>query len=1081
MSEAREVLRDILGKDLVGPQHGPDEEIAARPTDQYMVGILFAQAEEVGEEEDDDKGSAENSDGSPGEAVSMASQRRPSSMGVSFALEGKAPRLRIVGEAARYIRKWKSADGKLTDAQGTREAERWLRHPVELACELPVEEGVKDHKGPEEGLQWCVRAIRGHGGPDRWQVTVILTNIGKAKEKGRAASEEATYLQVHFSVAPVSATLVARQSSRAVGDLDTASNELIYRHQREWAVGHNCGATWASEDQTCSSVATTWMPEQRVRSMNESGHEVFRKVAREKLGDELKAFNAQALAQASKQELLESLAVIPTAYREWLATQESEVDKLSRRGELTSQMHNTAMRHLDTGKEACSRIEAGIKTIATDDKAMRAFQLAQGAMAMQRNWAEGKSLVWRPFQLGFQLLALAGLAEPTDKNGKVSADRQSMDLLWFPTGGGKTEAYLALIAFVLFHRRLRSAPTPDAGSGTAVLMRYTLRLLTVQQFERASRLVTACEWIRRDLQKKKDSSLGKEPFSIGLWVGSDATPNKLEAARGKDAAKAKQLVRCPACNGEGTLLWDYARTNKTSPYLVRCDAATCPTAGWDLPVWTIDEEIYRVRPSLLIGTIDKFAQIVRNESTVQIFGARQVPPPELIIQDELHLITGPLGTLAGIYESAIDQICTWKGVPPKIIGSTATIRRAEDQVRALFNRSVLQFPPPVLDWSDSCFAVVDNNKPGRLYVGVSTAGRSPKFVLQAVCASLMQGASELPEPDRDPYWTLVAYFNSLRELGGALVMMFDDVLDSIGIYAEHHGRKVQERVLKEEPMELTSRVSSEEIPEFLKRLEQPYPKQEVAVVLATNMLSVGVDIPRLGLMVVNGQPKSMAEYIQASSRVGRNTVAGLIVTVYNAGRPRDRSHFEAFKTWHQSLYREVEASSVTPFAPRARDRALHAAIVAIARHLVSSLRSTPALDEKSRKELQRYVDILIGRATDVDKDEAADTSAEASRILDGWMGRRGVVAEYWNDWKEATSLLVSSEKVADHKARFGAWAKAALPTPNSMREVEPSSQAVIVPGLRPTQNPGPGAAPPTATPRPAAGARRQTARRGGRR
>ncbi len=1042
MSGPRVDLIATLRRDLIGPQHGDDEILSSRPGDQYMTGALFPQDAEADASESDERASADGRDDDPDEAVSMTAQRRPSSMGISFAVDATEPRLLVTGSAGRYRRAWETANG-LTNQEGERKNERWVRSTVTLDTELTVRDGLHYVTGPG-GLRWCVRGLRGQSpdGAERWQVTVVLSNMLKPCP-GRVEAEAATFFQAGFAVRPVTGRLVPREVRRAVGDADTETNEVIYRHAREWAVGHTCGATWP-EAVDVGSVETAWLPQQRVTSMDERGHPIFRGMSRERLGDEKLAFSADALGTAgTTEQLTGTLAVLADAYESWLDRQGGAIDEHERTGALRADQVDTARRQLEAARSLARRIRSGVEILGEDATARRAFQLAQRAMVLQRRWTDGSSLVWRPFQLGFQLLSLAGLARP-GSDSSFAEQRATMDLLWFPTGGGKTEAYLALIAFVLFHRRLRQEGSPDDGRGVAVLMRYTLRLLTVQQFERASRLVLACEWMRRDANNRGDTSLGEEAFSIGLWVGRGATPNTVEEARREDGRlKARQLVRCPACRSDECLKWDAAPDSNR--YIVESTGHTCPFQGTGLPVHTIDEEIYAAAPSLLIGTIDKFAQIVRNERTHQILGGGETQPPELIIQDELHLISGPLGTIAGLYESALDQLCTWNGLPPKVIGSTATIRRADDQVRALFRRKVAQFPPPVLDSHDSCFAVVDSSKPGRIYVGVTTAGRSPKFVLQAVCASLMQGAYELPESVRDPYWTLVAYFNSLRELGGALVMMYDDVRDSISVYSRSHGQ--QARQIDEDPLELTSRVGSDEIPGYLDELSIPYPAQRRASVLATNMLSVGVDIPRLGLMVVNGQPKSMAEYIQATSRVGRQSVAGLIVTVYNAGRARDRSHYEAFRTWHQALYREVEATSVTPFAPRARDRALHAAIVALARHRVDGMLDDPDLTDARRSDLEAMVDGIVARAADIDPEEKEGVSADAAAFLDTWQ-RRLPLASYWNDRAPRESLLVGAETVAKGKAQEGAWNGAAIATPNSMREVEPEVQFQLVPGLK---------------------------------
>lgn len=971
----------------------------------------------------------------------MVSMRRPSTMGLSFALEGGKPTLKVSLKAGRYA------------LHGGKEDSTWQRHDIAQTFELPVVEGLEEHEAVK-GLRWFVRGLNREG---RWQVTLALFNES-TPDPGRDANEAATFFQVGFRVEPgPGCKLAPRPTGRAVIDEDSRTHEVIYRDAIEWAVGHTCSARWPEElvDGSVPYVETTWVPAWEVPATSPDGHKVFAEVSREITGEDRGAFDAGALADAPDAAgLARLLQVVPTAWRRWLEDVGKRVNTLEADGRLRPALAAQARKHIEHAGELATRMEAGIALLKSDTRARMAFQLSQEAMLIQRRWGEKKPtarLTWRPFQLAFQLLTLAGIATPRNKDGTLLPDRRTMDLLWFPTGGGKTEAYLALTAFTLFHRRLRHGDKPDLGAGVAVLMRYTLRLLTVQQFERAARLILACEWMRL---QGAPADLGEEPFSIGLWVGSGATPNKLVDSRnGEGIRQARQLARCPACLKRRSLQWDVlyevGKTDKLkTPYIIRCGNEACPVHGTDLPIHTIDEQIYIERPGLVIGTVDKFAQIVRNENTASFFHPTR---PELIIQDELHLISGPLGTMAGLYEAAIDQLCTTAdGVPPKIVGSTATIRRANEQVRQLFNREVVQFPPPVLDAGDSCFAVLDKKTPGRLYVGVTTAGRSPKFVLQGVCASLMQGAFELDVTDeeKDPYWTLVAYFNSLRELGGAHVMMHDDVNDSINMYATLHGQS--RRAIEDEPLELTSRVKSEDIPQYLARLEEPYEgpdTQTIAAVLATNMISVGMDIPRLGLMVVNGQPRGMAEYIQATSRVGRAGRAGLVITIYNAGRPRDRSHFEAFPTWHQTLYREVEATSVTPFAPRARDRALHAAIVALARHRVSGLKTDTELTAKRRAELDPLIDILVARAKDADPGEADGVRADAADFLDKWsdLGKRKY---WWNDRRTKQTLLIGAEKAAAMEALYGNRPDAVFPTPNSLREVEPSVQFRLAPGLK---------------------------------
>jgi hypothetical protein len=751
------------------------------------------------------------------------------------------------------------------------------------------------------------------------------------------------------------------------------------------------------------------------------------------------------LASASDSDFERGLPRLVGAYRTWLDTQRAAVPTLA------PELQQTAARNLADCDGVAARIEEGARFIARDPAAAKAFRLANRAMQIQHGWDPEKAsrgpMEWRPFQLAFVLLSAASVAR------RDHPDRKVMDLLWFPTGGGKTEAYLALVAFLAFHRRL-SERKADDGGGVAAVMRYTLRLLTTQQFSRAAAMILACEAIRRGKLEDVDATgLGDIPFSIGLWVGGDATPNKyaqaVEGLRDPNRPSPKQLLTCPACHRG--LAW--AKNQAAEEIHCRCANSGCvlhhPEAP--LPVWTVDQDVYRKAPTLLIGTVDKFAQIVRKKEVNDLFAVTSGRPPDLVIQDELHLISGPLGTVVGLYETIVDRLFTRDGLPPKVVGSTATIRRASDQVGALFARETCQFPPPALDAADSGFAVVDDTAPGRLYVGLTTAGRSAKFSLQAAAGSLLQsGANVASNPSlQDPYWTLVAYFNSLRELGGALVLMQDDVADTIAQVAD---RRSEVPRSASEIEELTSRRSQAEVRDMLDLLARRVGEDgALDAVLASNMLSVGVDVPRLGLMLVNGQPKGIAEYIQATSRVGRRH-PGLVVALFNHAKARDRSHFETFRTWHQTLYRDVEATSVTPFASRARDRALHATLVGLVRHLVPGMLESPDLAAADPMEIDRIVDGIVARAAAVDPTEPA-VDAELRQRLDAWRARGP--SSYWKDQQVKTSLLQSAERAATQRA-LGRLPGEAWPTPNSMRNVEPSTPFRMAEVIRAPRNPGDG-------------------------
>ena len=1048
----RDTIASRLREDLIGPR-SENELLSDRPTQLYSTGILYPLDSPIEDEEDQDNGlvvnEAEDAASDPDTAgVPLYAALKPSVAGLSFAVKPETsegvPTMEFRVHCATY--ESFAVDERGEEVPGppsNRSRERWCRVPHHVLVDVDLSPG-------ETRLDLGLRGIDGvevyvlvtpHSG--LLTVTTAMSNLRRRGES-RIFDEAQHFFQVELSVGGVAGgTFAPRPSRRAETDEDSRSAALIYRDVTEYVVGHTCSARavlTGDGDGSVSHLKTEWIPSVTVASISDQGDSVFDALRDSEV---FRPLEAAWLAEANHVDLVRELERLVAAYRQWISKEEQRVTKLP------ETLRPQAWRHLKRCKEGSVRMEEGVALIRDSAKVRSAFQLSQMAMNLQFGWLRGGSrLVWRPFQLGFQLLVLASLAN------RSHPGRAIMDLLWFPTGGGKTEAYLALTAFVILLRRLR-ATEQDAGTGVAVLMRYTLRLLTIQQFQRAAAMILACEFIRRQSQDGQSviPDLGTSPIGIGLWVGSGATPNTLRDAidqRQDSPSTYRQITSCPACRE--VLAWRVTPLESS----VKCssDPSKCDLAatGERLPIWTIDEEVYRHSPALLIGTVDKFAQIVRNMDTRALFGGNSCAPPDLIIQDELHLISGPLGSIAGLYEVAIDELCRRDAVRPKIVGSTATIRRAEDQIQALFDRETYQFPAPGLDAENSGFAVIDQARPGRLYVGITTAGRSATYMLQALSASLLQAATDTsasPE-ERNFYWTQVVYFNSLRELGHALVLMQDDVPVSIRQIGARRGESPRSVGV---PAELTSRVASYEIRDMLDRLaiDADHP-EAVTLLLASNMISVGMDIPRLGLMVVNAQPKTLSEYIQATSRVGRGDVPGLIITMYNNMRARDRSHYETFETWHRSFYRDIEASSVTPFASRAQDKAVHAVLVALARHKIPGMDQRPVLDDIRRPQVDQVASLIEERAARVDPSERVAVSKKLEHLIDQWASRPDLQL-YWNDFQRKTSLLMSAEQFAarsntDSDLDSDGSRRVLWPTPNSMRDVEAGTPFILRSGLR---------------------------------
>jgi len=964
---------------------------------------------------------------------------------------------------------------------------------------------------------WCVLATSSAPGTR----TLALFVVNRRDPLPAGPQDARCLFQVEMAIT-CAAGIVARpnQTDDGAGDRDAREADLQFRRVCEYAVGHGVSATvgpaqglqgqqgqQGGEGGRVTTVRTAWIPRA----------EVPRVVTGPTVGTTAMDELAGLAALADGVALGEALRPMPAAYGAWIAEQRGiDVQTEARRA--------TRDELLADAERACRRIADGIELLERDGEARRAFGLANRAMAMaarQRNperYTEGKVPSWHLFQLAFLLLNLPALVDERRE------DRDDVELIFFPTGGGKTEAYLGVIAFVLVLRRLRGRERADGGLGVAVILRYTLRLLTLDQLARAATLVCALEMLRRN----DPARLGDVRFAVGLWVGRSATANTLfevktkildyKNSSSKNAESPFPLTHCPWCGeplGKDSLTLEPHENPRE--VIVGCGNFRCEFAAGrapeGLPVLFVDEQVYRELPAFLLATVDKLALLPWRGEAGMLFGRvhmregrrfwgpvdaalGEIPrsargllpdgllPPELIVQDELHLISGPLGTMAGLYETAVDALCTRTladgstRVRPKILASTATVRRAREQILSLFGRERTSvFPPPGVDDGETWFARVDRDSPGRLYVGVAATGRAMKAILLRVYVALLAAANRLwesqgpEEQTADAWMTLMGYFNSLRELGGMRRLVEDEVRtrcdnaedrkpeDWTGAHPWFRNRRVTP-----EPVELTSREDVGAIKRSKARISRPYsPADPVDVVLASNMISVGADIDRLGLMVVAGQPKSTSEYIQASSRVGRQRERpGLVVTCFNLHKPRDRSHYERFPAYHQSFYRFVEASSLTPFSGPALDRGLAGTLLAMTRHEDPALTpSAAAMRIGDHRELAEEVVQSLAARGALQPGLAGERRAavraglveRARALVDAWErlaeiapggGYRRIYSP-WDRGRGATDrqmLRTVLERPQDQEPPEIEMFRA----PSSLREVEPSAHLWLAKG-----------------------------------
>ena len=1059
-----EEIVDALRADLLGPVGGPHEILHDdAPITVYPVGVLFPRAEdrEAAALAADERAEIDGLDTVPLNArsdreepaqdvgVEMANTRRPSSMGLTFVVAiDVSPTVVLAVEAAVYVPQddqGRPVEARRNAARSIKgQNEHWRREPLVI---VPVEvdvtqPGVRDPHELSPGLE--LRVLVRPVAPDG-TVTVTATTVNALAVGVHDLRDAHCFYQPVLTVTAGdgrSAAFVERPTALGAVDAEQALSRMLHRHAPGFATGHGCAAGWdwtpppigapVPERAAVTSVRTEFVPSQEVL-LTDSNPEI-----------DSRTLAMGQLADAASHEVVAALRGLLDGYEQWIERQRSVS------ADLDAVHEATAGEQIARCGRTLRRMRRGIDLLADPDRPdiLRAFQLANAVMAEQRARAEWikqdkqglpdrEAGRWRPFQIAFVLLCLEGIVDARH------ADRGAADLLWFPTGGGKTEAYLGLIAFTTFLRRLRDG---RQGGGVTVLMRYTLRLLTLQQFERAAALICAMELERR----RSEAELGAEPISIGMWVGRSATPNTLAEAdrRIKQLRDAPtktlqtenpvQLQVCPWC---GTALdaTNYEVDAAAVRMRIRCPGG-CGFGG-GLPVHLVDEAVYAARPTLIIATVDKFASMPWRPATAALFNRDRdddVRPPELIVQDELHLISGPLGTLTGLYETAVDALAD----RPKVIASTATIRRADQQGRHLFDRHVEQFPPAGLDARDSWFAVESprEQKAARRYLGLFTSSTSQSSLLIRVYAALLHQAARCDASDavRDAYWTLVGYFNSLRLLSAGELQVLDDVQERLEYLATRDGVSTRE---VDGLTELSSRANAGDIPKRLRELERHLPMKGVLdVLLATNMISVGVDVDRLGLMAVMGQPQTTAEYIQATSRVGRRH-PGLVAVMLNSARSRDRSHYENFRSFHSALYREVESTSVTPFSSRARDRGLHAVVVALARVLVPAARPNDAasrIEDFVDELTTRVRPLVVHRVNAVEPAEAQRTAKAFDEFVSWWRDEAAACPGLVYESRRSSPVPALLRGFDDTEGRNSGW-----PTLWSLRDVDASSSLFL--------------------------------------
>ena len=1100
-SEVRQKIIEALRKDLVGPLE-ENEVLDESPMFEYLTGMLYPQVladcleldQELDEDVDrsqQDSNYTPQPDEDDNEPMTATRFSQQSTIGMSFYLRRETKKIKVVVSWGDYV---KSTE-KYTNEKGE-EKTRYLytRHPMRAAIDIDVTsfEKHQDYQLPvDSNLYLYVTKIGLRN--DYMLVTLHLTN---KRPKGNSTLESIIFqAKIEAFSEEREDCFVAENICRHI----LAPDEFFYAQRPIFGRGRGCAIMWdIVNEKYASKIYTSFIPEYEFPGV---------RATIDGFADDHFSMSFMARPK-NKKETIARLRALSDAYESWInktLVHDKRMDEEGFKAKIGDHV-------VEKCKSALNRIVEGINLIENDDTAFEAFCFMNSVMSLQRSISSyskkhGKGIecnfgdfvdprrkenlfCWRPFQIAFVLMNLNGIVNP------FHVDREIVDLLYFPTGGGKTEAYLGLIAFTIANRRLKNHENSEFNNdgGVTAILRYTLRLLTTQQRDRLTKMVIAAEMERQ----RQYPRYGKEPISIGFWVGGGVTPNTIDSLRdnpdypevGRNNRNLlyKQLLTCPFC-GKELIKENYHIDFDKKSVEIYCEDKNCIFYKYrmphriGIPVYLVDEEIYNKCPTVILATVDKFANLPWNPSSNALFGrvdrkcerdgyiaigvshesrhnatntlpaakvcsVKPFAPPELIVQDELHLITGPLGTIYGAYETIIQDLCSYekdsRKILPKYVVSTATIKNAHEQIRCLYGRKQsMQFPSNGFEIGDSFFIkeISTKEKPFRKYVGISACGQSMKTTTLRTYAIILQTVSELMSEEKykdviDPYYTMVGYFNSIRELGGTVRLLQDDIPKRINRLKKKY-KFATTRYLNKR-IEITSRIASSKITEKLKELEISSDQKGVLdTAIATNMIAVGMDVDRLGLMTVMGQPKQNSEYIQATSRIGRQHT-GLVFTLYNPYRPRDLSHYENFVGYHSQLYRYVEGTTATPFSARARDRVLHALVIAALRLGVPEYAENIKANDigcLTSQQKERLCNIILDRLSIVNPQARADTKEEIERFLGDWkcMAAQSKTLVYYvgNKYLEKYNRLMNY-----YSEDCSRTEKATL---NSMREVEASA------------------------------------------
>jgi hypothetical protein len=805
-------------------------------------------------------------------------------------------------------------------------------------------------------------------------VTVSNDSADDAKER----DTDAGLFDVQLDVVLLDATAGALAPEPYV--LELPVHGYLYNREQH-AAGRNCNAQWDGDARVLRTVVTPTV-EQRRYLPDDDVSVPFERLA-----------GSTADAVRELRRLATLMDTYDTSEDGW-GGNEKRVRAGDRKRDLEEFL---AAREAFAHERATFR--RGIDLLANPEFAAvgRAFQLANKTML--KLWGAAKS--WRAFQIVWIVGLLPAIARREYPGHRALADVAEEDgfveVLWFPTGGGKTEAFLGVLLVQAFFDRLRGRER-----GPVAFLRFPLRLLTLQQYQRLLKIVVVAEQLRID------EELGGRPFTLGMLIGKQGSPNKIDDARKeRETLSTYRKVRdCPHCGQRDQIEIYFDEESLFTRH-------RCKSCERVLPVFVVDEDVFRAAPTFIVGTVDKLALIgwqhlignvlgmpygfdpksntavrctkhgflvkpnagglrcQRGDCTAQLDRVSfKDPAPSFLVVDELHLLQEDLGTFDAHYETAVMQLMASApgGRPWKVLAATATIERYQKQVEELWCRRARRFPGSGPKAGESFYAREALNEydgqeeiaspPRRIFMGVMP---TVKTTINAAVIMLRrqyelvetlwrtrrtQGASaaaalvgcdpnEPPDDERidavldefDCTLTYVLNRKAADQLAESVRTQLSEQLRDLGV------PQIALRIL-------TSGTQTSEILETMERVDvidkrEPDPTKRIRALIATSLVSHGVDLSRLNWMMFYGMPFLVAEYIQAGSRVGRTNV-GLVLVVFAPNNERDRSVYHRFAEFHRHIDALVEPSAVERELPLAF------------RRTVPGLLASLALQERSR-------------------------------------------------------------------------------------------------------------------------------------